>query len=437
MMASQRLLADIVLDMSDKPLLAMPLLPPGYFFTPTDEHSLSQVQTLLDELIGTFEKPRYFDYDASICAHARSGQSGCNNCIDACPAEAIHSLAESIEVNPYLCQGGGICASACPTGAIRYCYPSVSDTLDRIRKLLQVYYQQGGQDAVVTFVAESDVEKLSAIPSNLLPVVVEEVASLGLDIWLAALAYGARRILLITTGEMPDRVQHSLMLQLQTAAEILCGLGHCETAIQMVSSEDLHRACHAAMPVLPPATFAAFNDKRRMMFMALDHLYVSSAAPEGIIPLSTGAPFGAVQVSNQACTLCLGCTSVCPTHALFAGNDEPKLLFNEIQCVQCGICASACPENAITLTPRLLADPDLRQRHVTLHREDALCCVNCGKPFATKSVVNNMLAKLEGHWMFQNERARRRLLMCDDCRVMDVVQDPEAMQQGFVERQRH
>jgi len=46
-------------------------------------------------------------------------------------------------------------------------------------------------------------------------------------------------------------------------------------------------------------------------------------------------------------------------------------------------------------------------------------------------VITNMLTKLEGHWMFQNERAKRRLMMCDDCRVVDMVQDPDAMQQGF------
>ena len=95
------------------------------------------------------------------------------------------------------------------------------------------------------------------------------------------------------------------------------------------------------------------------------------------------------------------------------------------------MCVSACPENAISLEPRLLADPELRDRTVTLHEEPPFCCVSCGKPFATNSMINKMLSKLEGHWMFQDERARRRLMMCDDCRVVDIAQDPEAMEQGF------
>ena len=400
------------------------------------ESSLILAQTQLDELTGTFEKPRYFDYDASICAHARSGQIGCTQCIDACPAEAITALAEAIEVNPYLCQGGGVCASACPSGAIRYTYPSASDTLDRIRTLLQVYRQHEGQQPVVAFVAEADIGQLAAIPSNLLVVFVEEMASIGLDVWLSTLAYGAQRVLLIDGGSIPSRVLTVLQAQLLAATEILHGLGYANDAVQLINADSVNTACNAVMPPLQPAAYAGLNEKRRVTYMALDHLFAQSPAPQDILPLSGGAPFGAIQVDSKACTLCLSCTSVCPTHAVYAGNDEPKLLFNESQCVQCGICSSACPEEAITLQSRLLADPELRQRHVTLHREEPLCCVSCGKPFATKSVVNNMLAKLEGHWMFQNERAKRRLLMCDDCRVVDIVQDPEAMQQGFVAQRR-
>jgi hypothetical protein len=38
-----------------------------------------------------------------------------------------------------------------------------------------------------------------------------------------------------------------------------------------------------------------------------------------------------------------------------------------------------------------------------------------------------MMQKLAGHYMFNSERAKQRLMMCEDCRVVDVVQDDEAM----------
>ena len=423
--------ADLVLDLSPTPLLSMPYLPPGYLYSDTDENNLAKVEAQLVEMVGTFEKPRYFDYDASICAHARADQPGCNRCIEACPAEAITGLAESIEVNPNLCQGGGICASVCPSGAIRYNYPSAADTLNRIRTMLQVYLENGGKHPVVAFVAEADLGAMPAVPANLLTVVVEELASIGLETWLSTLAYGARCVLLVKGDSVPAMVQTALNEQLATADAILDGFGYPANAIRFKSAHAISEEYESIMPVIDAAHYTGLTEKRRVAFLAIDHLYSQASAAKQILPLPKRSPFGVIRVDAEACTLCLGCTSVCPASAVQAGSDVPKLLFNEANCVQCGICASACPENAITLEARLVADGELRNRLVTLHEEPPFCCVSCGKPFATKSVITRMMAKLEDHWMFQDERAKRRLMMCEDCRVVDVAQDPEAMQQGF------
>jgi hypothetical protein len=68
----------------------------------------------------------------------------------------------------------------------------------------------------------------------------------------------------------------------------------------------------------------------------------------------------------------------------------------------------------------LLHDQEARERPRILHEEQPVCCVSCGKPFATRSMLDKLSRKLEGHWMFQNEEARRRLQMCEDCRVRDL-----------------
>lgn len=73
------------------------------------------------------------------------------------------------------------------------------------------------------------------------------------------------------------------------------------------------------------------------------------------------------------------------------------------------------------LLPRVLYDAEQRRQPVTLNAEEPFCCVSCGKPFATRSVIAKMQQKLAGHWMYQDEAARRRLSMCDDCRVADMM----------------
>ena len=145
---------DAILDLGEAPLLAREMLPPGYFHLPPAAWGNALAVAELGELRGEFQKPRYFDYDASICAHSVNGKVACRQCLDACPAEAIQSLGDIIEVDPYLCQGGGSCTTVCPSGAIRYLYPNLRDNGMRLRDTLACYTGQGGEDAIVLFHAQ-------------------------------------------------------------------------------------------------------------------------------------------------------------------------------------------------------------------------------------------------------------------------------------------
>ena len=427
--------ADLVLDLSDTELLAMPLKPPGYIACPSSEPAIQQAINELEQMTGTFEKPKYFEYDSSICAHGRSGNIACNRCIDVCPADAIKSLRESIEVNPNLCQGGGACASACPSGAIRYVYPSADDTLSLIRRLLKVYREEGGQDAIVVFHA-AESEMPGSFAGNVLPVVIEELASVGIEIWLSTLAYGARTVLLLDDDRVPDRVRRELQRQLLTSTEILGGMGYSADAVRLIDNKELESVCIPVMPEIRSSTYAGSGNKRQTAFMAIDDLYqqalvVLDDQPPGMVTLTAGAAFGEAIINDSACTLCMSCVSACPGNALQSGQDVPQLRFIESMCLQCGMCTSICPERAISIAPRILFDREQRSHSRSLYEEPPFCCVSCGKPFATKSVIDNMMKKLSGHWMFTDERAKQRLMMCEDCRVVDVVQDPEMMEKDL------
>lgn len=422
---------DLILDLSPDPILSMPLTPPGYLSTTTDEASLMSAAEQLVEMVGTFEKPRYFDYDASICAHGRAGQVACMRCIEACPADAITSLLESIEVNPYLCQGGGVCATVCPSGAIQYAYPRAEDFLEQIRTLLRVYRENAGKDPVVAFFSETDGAVAGNLPDNLIPVFVEETGSVGIEVWLSTLAYGAGAVLLVEGGTMPVSVPTQIKQQLITANEILFAMGYPENSIRLVMQESLNAETDISITVKKPATFSGVGGKRQTAFMAIDHLYTEASHSKPITNLTAGAPFGTANVDEMRCTLCLACAGVCPGNALQTGDGMPQLRFIESNCLQCGLCTRTCPEDAIWITPRFQFERDARNMPRVLNEEAPFCCVTCGKPFTTHSMITRMLGKLNTHWMFQDERAKRRLMMCEDCRVVDLVKDPEALAQGL------
>ncbi|MFM1892538.1 MAG: hypothetical protein RLZ44_1615 [Pseudomonadota bacterium] len=402
---------DLVLDLASPPRLAMPLPPAGYFAPQTPE-ALHEALATLPGLVGRFEKPQFFDYDPAICAHGASGIAGCRRCLDACPAEAIVSIGERVQVDPYLCQGGGICATVCPSGAMTYRYPTAADTLQRVRRMLHAFRTAGGEQPVLMLHAAD--HPVTPPDERTLPLALEELASAGLELWLGALAYGARRVALARDPAMASKVAAALEEQRGIANAMLQGLGY-------PAAVHWHQAPEPSeIEGLDPASFAAQGDKRQNLFLALDHLtrQAPAAASEALLP--DGAPLGRVDVA-AGCTLCLACTSVCPTKALADGGDRPALRFFEANCVQCGLCVKACPEQVMRLTPRVLYDAERRRQPLTLNAEEPFCCVSCGKPFATRSVIEKMQQKLAGHWMYQDEAARRRLSMCDDCRVADMM----------------
>jgi hypothetical protein len=49
--------------------------------------------------------------------------------------------------------------------------------------------------------------------------------------------------------------------------------------------------------------------------------------------------------------------------------------------------------------------------------------VRCAKPFATRPTIDAMLARLATHAMFAGGTGLRRLQMCADCRIVDMMEN--------------
>src|SRR6185436_11182493 len=93
---------DLILDLSREPLVRVADLPQGYFAPGADTLEQALAAARLAELVGEFEKPRFFAYREKICAHARSGIEGCTKCLDTCSTGAIRPDGDKVKVEPRL-----------------------------------------------------------------------------------------------------------------------------------------------------------------------------------------------------------------------------------------------------------------------------------------------------------------------------------------------
>ncbi len=419
---------DILLDLGLEPINSVQLLPPGYLHVQIDSDNSSEIKAEVDSLTGTFEKPKYFNYDPSICAHHANGKVACTRCIDACPAGAIESIIESIQVNPNLCQGGGSCATACPSGAIQYAFPTLADTSRRVQKALEAYTSANGEKAIVLFHSDAYEPKTAMqLHSNVLPIQVEELASVGSEIYLSALTYGASQIVLMAETEIPTISYDSLAEQVSWVRVILTELGMDPNQVSLQMEHEPIQILTTDLTIAI-SEMSVPNDKRKAFYQSLDHLVTQLNQKEVVAELPANSAYGEVIVDSKNCTLCMACVGACPSNALQDGTNRelPELFFIESNCIQCGICSDTCPEDAVTLSPRIIFDRETRNRSRALNTDTPFACIDCGKPFAPTSVIQKMQAKLKDHYMFNTPRALDRLKKCEDCRVVDVVQDPNA-----------
>jgi ferredoxin len=429
---------DLILDLSREPALKTPDLPQGYLAPGDDPLEQALAAQKLSQWIGDFEKPKFFLYKERICAHSRSGQPGCTKCIDVCSTGAITSDGDRVRIDPHLCAGCGGCSTVCPSGAMTYAYPRVPDTGARLKTALTTYRDAGGKDACLLIHNAEDGHALvqslgrrgKGLPARVIPMEVFHVASIGMDVWLGAIAYGASQVVVVSTGKEPAGYAEALRVQMGIAQTILTSLGYAGRHLELIVTDNppsLEKALWALAPAKAPARPGTFNlsaEKRTTLDFAIDHLAKNAPTPREEIALAIGAPFGRIQVNRETCTLCKACIGACPEAALLDSPEAPMLRFIERNCVQCGLCANTCPEDAITLVPRLLLTAQAKES-VTLNEAEPFNCVRCAKPFGTRQMIDNMMGKLTAHSMFAGGGALRRLQMCADCRVVDMMESTD------------
>ncbi len=411
---------DIILDLTgDTPLFPAPEKREGYLRA--DPRSLPAVADAIQttsQLIGTFEKPLYVALEPLICAHSRAEQAGCDRCLSVCPTGAITPDGDHVAIDPMICAGCGSCAALCPSGAITYDAPAPDLMFRRIETLASAYRKAGGDTPrllVHDTTHGAEMIRLAArfdrgLPATVIPLEVSALAGFGHAEILAALASGLAEVMILLA---PTTERDALDREVPLARAI-----GGEDRITVLDLTDPEMLCdvlydtatppaHETAPILP------MGSRRQVARLAAKSLHPGADS----LPLPDDAPYGAVLVDTDACTLCLSCVSLCPSGALNDNPDMPQLLFQEDACLQCGLCANICPEDAITYEPRLnLTDTALTQ--TVLNEEEPFACIECGALFGVKSTVEKIVEKLAGkHAMFATTETAKMIQMCDNCRV--------------------
>ena len=428
---------DVILDLSGQaPLFTPPDLRDGYVRAdPRDPAAVLRAVIKARDLVGTFDKPRYVAFSEGLCAYSRSGIVGCRRCLDLCPTGAIEPAGNHVAIDANICAGCGQCAATCPTGAAAYALPPADALMRKLRRLLTAYRDAGGARPILLLHDEEHGSALidalarhgDGLPANVLPLVVNEVTQVGLEIIAAAFAYGASALRFLLRAK-PRHDLVGLTETIALAKPILTALGFGSVATIETDDPDALGAAlvaieaHGSSP--RPASFSPIGPKREVMQVALRELYHAAPTPIDVVALPAGAPFGAVEIDAAGCTLCLACVAACPTGALGDDPERPLLRFSESICVQCGLCKATCPEKVISLKPQLDFRAGTALSRV-LKEEAPFRCIRCGTPFGVKSTIERVIGKLAGqHWMYpQGSKRLDALRMCENCRVAAVTED--------------
>ncbi|MBK9364663.1 MAG: hypothetical protein IPM99_27865 [Rubrivivax sp.] len=278
---------------------------------------------------------------------------------------------------------------------------------------------------------------MHGVPARVLPVPLWHTASVGLDLWLAAIAHGASQVWVLLTAEEAPEYRQALAEQMAVAQAILGGLGYAGTHLALIEARDARdlAALDAALQA-PPAQGAAGGTLRRAGGQA------RHARPRARPPAGTGAaavrrdrPAGRRRALRQPggrhrkvhavpeLRRCL------PEGALADNPDKPQLRFHRAPLRASAACAPAPAPSRRSRCSRGCGWPTAARRArrpACWPRPSPTAASAAASPSVRCRRSRPMIGKLVGHPAFA-DRAAERLKMCADCRVVDIHTDAGEM----------
>jgi ferredoxin len=299
---------DVVLDLQPAHSFEGTCLPAGYYSPPPDPVALDEALAEMAEMRGRFEKPQFTDLQKARCFHGRSRTRECRRCVEVCPFGAVQSVDGAISIDHYLCQGCGGCALVCPADAIIMTQFSRDEILIELQGLLQAQREDQRSPPVlaITDVGTPDHTQPGRNETDHVSTIileVDQIAFVGADILLAALACGAEKVLLTPGPETPYSIRTAVEQESERARAIVRALGMPEGRIRFVAAslKNIAGEGNAGMPLQPkpytgrfplePAMFPSGHDRRALIRLASRFLYDRSDVSGPRLNLPQRLPF--------------------------------------------------------------------------------------------------------------------------------------------------
>ena len=314
------------------------------------------------------------------CLHGRYKDYPGRPCLDACPKKAV--TLNPLEIDYGLCDGCGICANACPAGALSVKESSLAEVASQAvsvaGKELRIRCSRvESRSAAVTCLGALDFAFLDALCLRS----AKDLMLLAGDCEYCATATGGeiirsnidvanRMLLLFGRGERISLARSADRQDLESGSRraMFRGIGR---MISRFVPEPEHPEQDSDPGPVPARQQRAIEIIRGLEEGRRDI--------DPRVPL----PFTAKEIDADKCDGCKGlprCVRLCPAEALgyFAESGSAGITFKAARCIGCALCESACHNAAVKSSALKSGQVEELWRTKTLMGFEARECGGCG-----------------------------------------------------------